>query len=131
MAKETKTKKKSLPQVVKKKFGGVQEGSGRPPTILDERMLYKLAQSMLSVEAIANIMDTSADVIYARYSDTLHKGRNDRRHTLVQAMWQKGLEEKDTKMLIWLSKQHLGYKDIQPEEAQQMQFNIMVNEVPK
>jgi hypothetical protein len=33
-------------------------------------------------------------------------------------------------MMIWLSKQHLGYKDAQPEEASLVIFNVQINEVP-
>ncbi len=123
--------KKQTQEVVKKKFGGKQEGAGRPRIELDERVLYKLAQSMLSVKSIANIMDCSPDLIEERYIGILHKGRDNRRQSLVEAMWQKALEDKDVKMQIWLSKQHLGYKETQPDEAQQLSFNIMINEVPK
>lgn len=104
---------------------------GRPKADLNPEMIYKLAQSLLPVETIASILGVSRETLYARYSDSLHKGRDNRKYSLVQAMWHKALEDKDTKMQIWLSKQHLGYKDSLPEEATQVVFNVYTNEVPK
>jgi hypothetical protein len=98
---------------------------------LDEKQLYLLAQSLLPIESIARIMSCNPDLIYTRYADLLQKGRDDRKHSLVQAMWHQALYEKDTKMMIWLSKQHLGYRDVMPEEATQISFNVFANEVPK
>jgi hypothetical protein len=115
----------------KGKKGGPQPGSGRPPLPIDGEMVYKLAQTMLTEKSIATILGCSVDVIQNRFSHILQQGRDNRRHTLTQAMWSKALDEKDTKMQIWLSKQHLGYKDTMPIEATQINFNVYVNEVPK
>lgn len=117
--------------VAKKKFGGPQEGSGRPRKELDEPMVYRLAQTMLSQKSIAIILECSEDLLQDRYSGLLQRGRENRKQSLVEAMWQKALEDKDVKMQIWLSKQHLGYKDVMPEEATQVNFNVYTNEVPK
>ena len=121
---------KKLP-VVKKKFGGPQEGSGRPLKEVSEAMVYKLAQTMLSEKSIGIILECSEDTLQRRFSGALHRGRENRKQSLVEAMWQKALDEKDCKMMIWLSKQHLGYKDTMPEEATQISFNVYTNEVPK
>lgn len=117
--------------VPKKKFGGRQEGSGRPLKELDKNLVYKLAQTMLSQKSIAIILDCSEDLLQDRYSGLLQRGRENRKQSLVEAMWQKALEDKDVKMQIWLSKQHLGYRDVMPEEATQVNFNVYANEVPK
>ena len=118
---------KQLPR----KSGGPQPGSGRPPTVIDTDKLYELAQTMLPVETIARILDTSIETLYARFSDVLQKGRENRKASLSQVMWHKALVEKDTKMMIWLSKQHLGYKDSMPIEATQINFNVSIIEVPR
>lgn len=117
--------------VAKKKFGGPQEGAGRPRKELDEALVYRLAQTMLSQKSIAIILECSDDLLQDRYSGLLQRGRENRKQSLVEAMWQKALEDKDVKMQIWLSKQHLGYKDVMPEEATQVNFNVYTNEVPK
>lgn len=113
----------------KKKFGGKQEGAGRPKKDIDEEIVYKLAQTMLPVESIATILGCHVDTIYARFSDVLRKGREDRKDSLSQAMWRKALEG-DTKMMIWLSKQHLGYKESWPEQATQVNYNVTIKEMP-
>lgn len=109
----------------------VKNKGGAPKKELDSEMIYKLAQTLLPVESIATILGCHRDTLYARFSDVLQKGRENRKHSLVQAMWYKALEDKDTKMQIWLSKQHLGYKETQPEEATHVTFNVLINEVPK
>lgn len=104
---------------------------GRPKLELDEKQIEEMASSFLSAEAIARILDCHVDTIYSRFSEALQKGREKRRYNLACAMWSKALDEKDTKMMIWLSKQHLGYKDTIPEEATQINFSVYINEVPK
>lgn len=105
-------------------------GSGKPRKDIDLDLLFKLSKTILPVGTIANILGCSQDAIEDNYREILDRGRNERRHTLVQAMWYKGLYERDTKMLIWLSKQHLGYRDNQPETSPQVNYNVYVNEVP-
>lgn len=104
---------------------------GRPVTEIDKDMLFKLAETMLPIESIAVLCGCSKETLYANFSDVLQKAREGRKKSLSMCMWEKGLIEKDTKMLIWLSKQHLGYKDVLPEEATQVHFNVYTNEVPK
>lgn len=123
-------KKKDTLDKPKKKFGGKQEGAGRPKKDIDEEMVFRMAQTLLPVESIAIILQCSKDTLYSRFSDALQKGREDRKKSLVQAMWLKALEDKDTKMMIWLSKQHLGYKDTIPEQAQNISYNVTINENP-
>jgi hypothetical protein len=128
--KETLKKQKKTNPAAKKKFGGKQEGAGRPLLDIDPEMVYKLGESMLPVESIATILGCHKDTIYARFSDVLQQAREGRRKSLSMVMWEKALLDKDTKMMIWLSKQHLGYKDVQPEEATQIHFNVTCNELP-
>lgn len=115
----------------KKRFGGKQEGSGRPKKDIDEKILYKLAQTLLPVEIIADILGCSRETIYSRFPDILRTGRAERKSSLVQAMWAKALYEKDTKMMIWLSKQHLSYKEPRDEENSGPPITVTVNPFPK
>lgn len=117
---------KKKPQTQKPKNKG-----GRPKVEIDVVMLAKLGESMLPVESIATIMGCHKDTIYERFSDILQRAREGRKKSLSMVMWEKALIDKDTKMMIWLSKQHLGYRDTQPDEAQQIIFNVQVNEIPK
>lgn len=105
--------------------------AGRPPTLLDANKLYELAQTLLPDEVIASIMNFDCETLVTKYSEILQAGRNDRKHTLSQRMWHKAIVEGDTKMLIWLSKQHLGYKEQWPDMQQNQQINIFTSDIPK
>lgn len=123
-----------IPEVekpIKKKRGGVIPGQGRKPMPIDEKLLYKLAQTMLPVTSIATILECSTDTLEKRFYGILQAGRENRRVSLVQKMWHQALFEKDTKMMIWLSKQHLGYRDTPVINATQINFKIVIDEVPK
>lgn len=113
----------------------IKQGKGtgkRAPLIqLNEKELFKIAQTHATVETIASIMGCGKSTLYDRYSHIIDKAREGRKADLLTAMWEKALVEKDTKMMIWLSKQHLGYRDILPEEATQIHFNVYTNEIPK
>lgn len=104
---------------------------GRPPIKIDADMVLKLAETMLPVESIAAVLGCSKDTLYSRFPDVLQKAREGRKQSLSMAMWEKALINKDTTMLIWLSKQHLGYKEKAPEAASQINFNVYCKEIPK
>ncbi len=129
MAKRTKA---IIPTEVVSKDGTSVEkrGRGKPRKLIDETMLYKLGQSMLTVEDIADILGCSVDVIGRHYSGVLRDARANRKNSLSQSMWKNALDKENVQMQIWLSKQHLGHKESSPEQNQQVNFNIIVNEVP-
>lgn len=114
----------------KKKCGGPQEGSGRPKKEIDPKLLMQLASIDCTDEEIAKAFDCSETTLKTRFSTLLQEGRAEGRRSLKRKMHQVA-HEGDTKMLIWLSKQRCGYKDVQPEEATQVHFNVYTNEVPR
>ena len=128
MTKEV-TKKATAP-VAKKKFGGPQEGSGRPLLKIDPQQVFRLAHIHCTIKEIASVLDCSIDTIQERFSDVLHKGWDDGQMSMKRKMHEIAMAG-DTKMLIWLSKQRLGYKDTQPEDATQINFNVYCREIPK
>ncbi len=118
-------------KIPKKKFLKEKAEKGRRALDIDQDMVFKLAESMLPVASIAQILDCSVETLYSRFPQTLRKAREGRKKSLSLVMWEKALIDKDTKMMIWLSKQHLGYKDVIPETAANVNFNVYCNEVPK
>lgn len=114
----------------KKKFGGKQEGAGRPKKEIDPEQVFKLALIHCTAQEIAAVVGCHKDTIYARYSDALRRGHEEGQMSLKRKMHEVAMKG-DTKMLIWLSKQRLGYREQFPEEAQQVNFNVHINEVPK
>lgn len=104
---------------------------GRPKKEIDEVQLRKLLESMLPVEDIADILGCSADTLYSRFPDIIRECRSDRKMKLLTSMWRNALDKDVPSMQVWMSKQYLGHKESQPESAQQINFNVIVNEVPK
>jgi hypothetical protein len=120
--------KKHLPKLIEK----VKKHVGRPRKKLDEEELLKLASADCTVSEIAARLGCHVDTIFsnARYTELLHKGRESGNSSLKRRMFEIALGGNVT-MLIWLSKQRLGYKEHQPEIAQQLNFNVTLNEIPK
>lgn len=123
---KTKTKKKGSWNPNKKRLSE----TGQTLVPITETLVYRLAESLLTVESMAIICGCTKQDLYNHYGDTIRRGREGRKQKLVEAMWEKALIEKDTKMMIWLSKQHLGYKE-NFNEQQKVSFNIVCSEIPK
>ncbi len=102
---------------------------GRPKKMLDEARLMEMAAEDCTVAEIAAEMDCHIDTIYARYSDALKKGRDKGNCSLKRKLFELAMSG-NVPLLIWLSKQRLGYRDRQPDEAQQTTINVYTNEVP-
>lgn len=108
------------------------EKNGRHKLDIDGRSVYELGKIHCTIPEVAAVLGCAPSVIKDRFSADLHRGHEDGQMSLKRKMHQKALDGVgDTQMLIWLSKQRLGYKDKQPEEATQVNFNVFVNEVPK
>lgn len=103
---------------------------GRPKKEIDPEQVFRLAHIHCTVNEIASVLDCNPDTIYARFSEVLRRGHEDGQMSLKRKMHEVAFNG-DTKMLIWLSKQRLGYKDVMPEEVAQVTFNVYTNEVPK
>ncbi len=106
--------------------------AGRPLKAVNAEKVYELALIHLTAAEIASTLDTAESVIWARFSDSLRKGWDEGQASLKRKMHHKALDGNgDSNMLIWLSKQRLGYRDKPADEAISTVFNIQVNQVPK
>jgi hypothetical protein len=124
---KTDKKTEKRPKKVRDHCYGIM---GRPKKDITEKDVFELAKTHLPVEALANILGCEKTLIYDRFSNALQKGRDARKCSLSETMWLSALEERDVKMMIWLSKQHLGYKEPREEDAGQTVINITVNPIP-
>lgn len=105
---------------------------GRPPTPVTHEMVYELAKIHCTADEIAGTLNCARSLIYEKFMDSLRKGHEHGQQSLKRKMHEKAFAGNgDTTMLIWLSKQRLGYRDRHPEEATQINFNVFINEVPK
>lgn len=102
---------------------------GRPKKDIDPNLVYDLAKIHCTKEEIAIIVGCHVDTLYARFSDVLRKGDEEGKNSLKRKMYEVAMQG-NVQMLIWLSKQRLGHKDRQPEEAPNTVINVQINEVP-
>lgn len=106
------------------------KSNGRKKLDIDGESVYKLGLIHCTIPEVAAVLGCSQATITGRFLGDLHRGHDEGQMSLKRRMHEKAMTG-DTTMLIWLSKQRLGYKDKQPEEATQVHFNVYVNEVPK
>ena len=105
---------------------------GRPKKMLDEARIIELASIDATVAEIASDLGCNPDTIYARYSDTLKKGREKGNISLKRKLFELAMSGNPS-LLIWLSKQgRIGYRDRPIEEDQKApQINVVIHEVAK
>lgn len=121
MAKTTKPKEEVKPKVKKK--------NGRPRKEVSEEQVYRLGLIHCTVAEIASVLKCSQELINKKFIQVLHRGWEEGQMSMKRKMHEIALGG-DVKMLIWLSKQRLGYKDQMPVIAAQTTFNIITQEVP-
>lgn len=108
----------------------VKNKGGRPLRVMNETLIYDLAKIHCTFKEIASVCDCSIDLLRDRFSHLIEKGQEEGRSSLRRLQWHQA-EKGNIQMLIWLGKQMLGQKDKQPDEVTQINYNVMVNEVPK
>ena len=108
----------------------VKNKGGQPKKMLDEARLIEMASHDATVEEIGAELGCHRDTIYSRYSDTLKKGRLQGNISLKQRMFQLAMEG-NVGLLVWLSKNRFGYRDKPEDEATNVTFNVLINEVPR
>ena len=106
-----------------------KERLGRPPVVVDEKLLFELAKIHCTKDEMANIIGCHRDTLYANFSDILQKGFDEGKRSLRRKQWELA-EQGNIQMLIWLGKQWLGQKDKQPEEVASTTINVQVNQIP-
>lgn len=103
---------------------------GRPRRDITYEQVMGLAAIHCTEKEIASYLKCSVSTITERFSAALREGWDQGQTSLKRKMHEKALAG-DTQMLIWLSKQRLGYRDKQPDEVQQINFNVITHEVPR
>lgn len=82
----------------------------RPRKKIDPAQVEKLAAINCSYAEAAAVLGCSPDTIQRRYAAVFKKGREHGRMSLKRKMWDHAMGG-NTTMMIWLSKQMLGYTD--------------------
>ena len=84
---------------------------GRPRLEIDETMLLNLAKIHCTNEEMASVLGCSADTLERNYAGTIKRGKDDGKKSLRRKLFELA-EKGNLGALIWLSKQHLGMKDV-------------------
>lgn len=103
---------------------------GPKPLEIDETLVYELAKIHCTMGEIAAVVGCSVDTLERRFAEIIKKGDEEGKMSLKRKMHQMALGG-NAVMLLWLSKQRLGYRDRQPDEPASVQFNIISKEIPK
>ena len=82
----------------------------RPPLDIDPDQVGKLAAINCTMIEIASVVGCSVDTLERRFADTIKEGRAKGRSSLRRYMWD-AVQKGNITMMIWLSKNMLGYGD--------------------
>lgn len=110
----------------------LENKSGRPACEIDEVEVFEMACYDCTAEEIAAHFKCSISTLYERFSETLRLGRLAGKKRLRETMERKSREggPGDTTLLVWLSKQRLGYKDNHDDNRGDVTINIQVVDTP-
>ena len=82
----------------------------RPKKLIDENQVETLAGINCSYEEMAAVLDCDPSTLTRRFAQAIEKGRHRGKMSLKRKMWETAMGGNVT-MMIWLSKQMLGYSD--------------------
>lgn len=89
-----------------------------------EDEIQKMAKVGCTLEDISFITGLSIDDIEDVFYDAIKKGLAEMRYSIRLAQMKKGVQQKDTQMLIWLGKIYLGQKEPKHEVDVQNKLTI-------
>lgn len=96
----------------------------RPIKKIDEALLEKLAMINCSVEECASTLGVDSTTLQRRYAAVFKMGRDKGKMSLKRQMWRKAIDQDNTVMQIFLSKNMLGYRDrVETDENGTVSFN--------
>jgi hypothetical protein len=98
-----------MPEQVKKK-------TGRPLADIDEEQVRELASMNCSIVEIAAVVRCDRATIHRRFAIAIEEGRQSGKSSLKRKMWEVAMNGSSS-MLIWLSRNMLGYTDTSPNEV--------------
>ena len=87
------------------------------PLEIDAEQVRKLAAINCTMIEIASVVGCSVDTLERRFADVIKEGRAHGRSSLRRHMWE-AVQKGNITMMIWLSKNILGYGDRVINETQ-------------
>ncbi len=92
---------------------------GRPLKVIDEKLVRALAHVHCTMEEIASACDCSVDTLENRFSDVIKHERNFGKMSLRKKQFEVAIDG-SVPMLIWLGRVHLGQKDNEMAELNEI-----------
>lgn len=94
----------------------------------DLTTLYDSIKVGMTVEKAANLLKVKPDTIHKHFQHVLDEAHAARDKELLETMWTVATEKNNVTMLIWLSKQYLGFTDKTQTETLNANFDIIIGE---
>ncbi len=85
---------------------------GRPKVQINEQALFELAKIQCTIPEMASVLGCAESVLRARFSAVIQKGKLEG-HSSLRRMMYLAAKGGNTGMMVWLSKNLLGYTDKQ------------------
>jgi len=104
--------------------------TGRKLKPIDEAQVREMAMYQCTLEEMSSNLGCHRETLSLRFSDIIKEGWEYGKKSLRRRMYEKAMTG-DTGMLVWLSKQYLGFRDKQLDENVQTVINVAITEVPK
>lgn len=84
---------------------------------VDQELVWKLACMMCTMKEIADVLGINENLVSKKFGDLIDKGRSEGRKAIRRAQFEKAVQDKDPRMLIFLGKQYLSQKE-NPEDKE-------------
>lgn len=84
---------------------------------IDRELVWRLATMMCTIKEIADVIGLPEKTVNNRFGDLIEKGRSVGKKALRRAQFEKAVQDKDPRMLIFLGKQYLSQKE-NPEDKE-------------
>jgi len=88
-----------------------QTGQSKRLKDIDRELVLRLAMIMCSNAEIALVLGISEKQVASKFKDLIEKGRSIGKKSLRRAQFEKAVEGKDPRLLIFLGKNYLGQKE--------------------
>ena len=121
---EPKERKKTGPE----KWVKVNYRQANELTEHDLTTLYDSVKIGMTVEKAAKLLQVKPDTIHNHFQHVLDQAHAARDRELLNTMWNVATAKNNVTMLIWLSKQYLGFTDKTQTETMNANFDIIIGE---
>lgn len=78
---------------------------------IDRELVLRLAMIMCTYQEISLVLGISEKLVVSKFKDLIEQGRSIGKKSLRRAQFEKAIEGKDPRLLIFLGKNYLGQKE--------------------